>query len=982
MRCTINILMAVQDNPLSIFADPVRAERNLKSLYDLVVVSGMQSPVEDFAAALESRLSGSPDPDMAITNLLRFTEATMSKASLFGDLVKYPPLMDVLVTTFGFSQYFADILVRDPELFRWLTASDVLLRKQAQRLLLDEVERTFKMFVQPDRRLDALKRLYRREILRIGVRDILGNADLRVVTEELSDLADSMVKSSCRVAAQQVNEKFGPPPETPYAVIGLGKLGGRELNYSSDIDVLFVYKDEGERDGVSFHQYFNKFVERMVQNLSQSTTEGHFYRVDTRLRPESGAGPLARSLKSYLLYYESRGELWERQMLIKARPVAGDEEFGGEFLGQLEPFVYPRTFFRNPSESIARIKARIEAAIGDEENVKLWSGGIRDVEFIVQSLQLVNGGKNQTIRGANTLHTLELLSAEQFLSKRESEDLATAYTFFRTLEHRLQTMLNTQTHSMPKDEAMLHTLARRMGFSSSGELRQVVGEHRSNVKRIFQDVLSVDATEEHPDILTVIDGGSSQERIGEALRRYGFQDIHQASKNLMYMLSGSSLSETRELDLRSRESIRAIAGDLFRDIGETPNPNMTLANLVLLVGAQKFPDQFYRQLEEDGFRRLVVSVCATSPRFAKGLAADQLLFEEIAGSSQMLNEGFAGLQDPREQLSTIKRREEMRAGIRYVLGVIAFSELTSELSTLADAVVTSVLASESSTKRMKSPPLAIFALGKYGTKEITFDADLDIIFVADSRSPQESARLEKLASSTMQRLSALSSEGKLYDVDARLRPEGKNAPLVVDSLAYATYLKSRSSLWERQSLTRLRFVSGDQSIADHVARSVDAFVYHSPLPENWVETIVAMRRKTETRSLTQSTEYFDFKLGAGGMVDIEFLAQIIQLRFAAEHPELKGLPTCEVIRKGREIFLSVADSDRLIEAYQLYRRLETLHRITLEDRSTILPDGEKLELLAGFLDRRGGETLKIDVAGMMKEVRTMFISNTQHVRSL
>jgi len=982
MRCTINILMAVQDNPLSIFADPVRAERNLKSLYDLVVVSGIQSPVEDFAAALESRLSASPDPDMAVTNLLRFTEATMSKASLFNDLVKYPPLMDVLVTTFGFSQYFADILVRDPELFRWLTASDVLLRKQTQRLLLDEVERTFRMFARPDRRLEALKRLYRREILRIGVRDILGNAGLRVITEELSDLADSMVEASCRVAAQQVSEKFGPPPETPYAVIGLGKLGGRELNYSSDIDILFVYKDEGERDSLSFHQYFNKLVERMVQNLSQSTTEGHFYRVDTRLRPESGAGPLARSLKSYLLYYESRGELWERQMLIKARPIAGNDEFGQDFLTQLMPFVYPRTLFHNPSESIARIKARIEAAIGDEENVKLWSGGIRDVEFIVQSLQLVNGGKSQTIREANTLHALELLSAQQLLSKRESEDLTAAYTFFRTLEHRLQTMLNTQTHSIPKDEVMLHTLAKRMGSSSSRELRQVVDGHRNNVKRIFQDVLFVGATEEPSDILAVIDGGSSQDRIEEVLRRYGFQDMRQASKNLMYLLSGSSLSEARELDLRSRESMRAVAGDLFRDIGETPNPNMTLANLALLVGAQKFPDQFYRQLGEDSFRRLVVSVCATSPRFAKGLAADQLLFEEIAGSNRMLNEGFGGLQDPSEHLSTIKRREEMRAGIRYVLGLITFSELTSELSSLADAVVKSALVSESSNKRMKSPPLAIFALGKYGTKEITFDADLDIIFVAESQSPQESARLEKLASSIMQRLSTLSSEGKLYDVDARLRPEGKNAPLVVDSLAYATYLKSRSSLWERQSLTRLRFVSGDQSIADYVARSVDAFVYHSALPENWVEIVVAMRRKTETRSLTQSAEYCDFKLGAGGMVDIEFLAQIIQLRFAVEYPGLKGLPTCEVIRKGCEIFLPVADGDRLIEAYQAYRRLETLHRITLEDRSTILPNGEKLELLAGFFDRRGGEALKMDVGGMMKEVRTMFISITQHVRSL
>jgi glutamate-ammonia-ligase adenylyltransferase len=838
------------------------------------------------------------------------------------------------------------------------------------------------MFASPERRLNALKRIYRREVLRIGSRDILGHASLQVVTEELSDLADAMVAASCDVALGQLAEKLGPCPETPYVVIGLGKLGGRELNYSSDIDILFVYKDEGERVGMSYHHYFNKFVEQMVQNLSQPSTEGHLYRVDTRLRPESGAGPLARSLKSYLLYYEARGELWERQMLIKARPMAGSLEFGEEVLAHLEPFVYPRTFFHSPSESIARVKARIETSIGDEENIKLWAGGIRDVEFIVQGLQLINGGKNPAIRGANTLRSLDLLSSQGLLSTDEAGGLHAAYTFFRTLEHRLQTMLNTQTHSMPADETTLHTLARRMGFSEGHQLRDAIARHRSTVKRVFKDVLSVVTTGEPPDIVAAIDGGLTKETIGRVLHGYGFQDTDQASKYLKFIVSGSALSSAQEVGHRTRESLRFVARDLFGDIGKTPNPNLTLANIVLLLGGERFPEHFFRQLGEPGFRRLVLRVCGASPRFARGLAGDHLFFEEITGSPHMLEEGFRGVRVPTKRIPIVKRREELRAGIRYVLGLITLPELAGELSSLADAVVSTVLKTESARMKLKNPPLAIFALGKYGTREIAFDADLDVIFVARERSARKGAQLEKLASAVVQQLSASSSEGKMYDVDARLRPEGKNAPLVVDSAAYASYLTHRASLWERQSLTRLRPVAGHKGVVGDVTRLVDRYVYGLPLPDDWVDVTVAMRKKTETRSLTQSAGYFDFKLGAGGMVDVEFLAQMIQLKFGAGMVDLKGLQTTEVLRTVRGMVLPAADSDRLIEAYGLYRQLETLLRITLDDRSTLLPEGATLDLLAACLDgRTSGEHLRTRLGTMMKETRALFLTHSHRLRS-
>ena len=463
------------DFPASLFIDPSRAQRNLQTIHEMFLGSGCNYTLDEFSRVLHDRLTISPDPGMALTNFLRFSEVTVSKASLFNDLLKYPVAMEVLLKLFGYSRYLGDILVRDPELFRWLTASSVLMERQTKSGFALEIQRIEKMFKTPERRSDAFRRLYRREILRIGARDVLGSADLATVTGELSDLADSLIDASCRLVEMTLHERYGCIPATAYAVIGLGKLGGGELNYSSDIDIIFVYGEEGElavSPVVTYHEYFNKFVEKLVQSLSQSSAEGHIYRVDTRLRPESGMGSLARSVQSYLHYYEARGELWERQMLIKGRPVAGDIAWGESFLRMLTPFIYPRSFLTQPTESIARIKSRIEKSVDGEDNIKLQAGGIRDIEFTVQALQLLNGGRNENVRSCNTLQSIGLLTDHHLLSVEEGSVLREAYIFFRTLEHRLQAVLNTQTHSIPADLHEQTALAKRMGFPSPDELER------------------------------------------------------------------------------------------------------------------------------------------------------------------------------------------------------------------------------------------------------------------------------------------------------------------------------------------------------------------------------------------------------------------------------------------------------------------------------------------------------------------------------
>jgi glutamate-ammonia-ligase adenylyltransferase len=923
--------------PAGLFADHARAEKNLLAIHSLFLTAGSTFPHGEFTEALRGHLLRSPDPDMALNNLVRFTETSLSRTSMFNDLLHFPPLFDLLMSLFGSSQYFADILVRDPELFRWLTAAGVYDIQLPASYYQGEVHRILGMFSGVEKRLGALRRFYRREILRIGARDLMGKADLVATTAELSTMADVLIDASYRTAIEQLQDRYGPKPETPFSVIGLGKLGGTELNYSSDVDLLFVYAEEGTqvsgtRTEVSFHEYFNKLAERITRNLSSSLPEGYLYRVDTRLRPESGAGPLARSLNSSLLYYESRGELWERQMLIKARPVGGDINFGFEFLRQLEPFVFPRTHLEHPGAAASRLKARIEAELAGEENIKLRSGGIRDVEFTVQVLQLLHGGHIPAIRDGNTLAAIGKLCASGLLSEKEGEVLADAYRFYRTVEHRLQMVVNTQTHSIPRDQAARRRLARQLGFDRSESMMEALSGHLESVRSLFSAILSPEKDSIRTTLEQVMEEGSREEEIIQVLERYGLRDGRTGMRHLRTMMTGSALTPAVEFGTRVRDAFRTIADRLMTEVSATAVPDLTLANFSILSSAQKFPEQFYRQLDQEGFRKLVLRVCAVSPRLVKVVAQTPSLFDEIAAN------------------------------------IVAPDVLPS-----ADAPSLVRFKATLSRIRRKRLPLAVLALGKYGSGELGLDADLDLLFIGEVVRGTSQERIEKAAQDLMNRLGAVTEEGRLYDVDARLRPEGKNAPLATDIGAYRSYLENRASLWERQSLLRIRFVWGDGELGQRVLRIVHSYVYDRPLPEDWVGSIVSMRRAMEKRRRTAGSDFVDLKHGAGGMADVEFLAQMIQLAPGRGRDRLCGLRTVDVLSAAPKHVLSKQDAKELISAYRMFREIEKLTRLTLEERSSLLPEGNRLEILSRCYDNSDGTTLASGLRGAMDRVRRVFL---------
>ena len=943
-------------------------------VHEAFIRSGSRFDHAAFDAALREWLEGSPDPAMALKNLLRFVGSTVSAASLFNDLLQYPLFGSLLLRVFGSSQYFADVIVREPGLFRWLTASDVMTSPVTAVYLHAEIERIIATFTKPEKRLDAMKRLHRRELLRIGAQDLFGHADLAAATLQLSVLADAVIAGALRVAQEQVGERNPSLRNIPFCVVGLGKLGGNELNYSSDIDVMFVYEADAEgTKGQSAHEYFNRLAERLVRNLSTATAEGHLYRVDTRLRPESGAGPLAMAAGTMLTYYESRGELWERQMLIKARPVAGAMEFGERFIGQLEPFVYPRTSFDHPGASVARIKARIEAVIGDVANVKLMAGGIRDIEFIVQTLQLLNGGRTRAVRERGTLAAIGKLRDHGLLSPGEAAELTSAYTLYRTIEHRLQTMLNTQTHTLPDQDGAFHALARRSGLDSGAALRAALDEHLMAVRSIFTQVLAVPKESRPPPLSALAEGGMDEEAAAALLVAQGFREGRRAARNVRTLTAGSARQGTREFDTRTRDAFRSVAAPLFEELLRTPDPDTTLAALTAVASSQPDSHVLYRQLADTRFRRFLIDICAAGPRFARGLARDPLLLETLASDPDALGGAVAMPLPSSRDLAAFKFQQELRSGIRYQLGFSGFDQLTGELSSIASFIVTTLTARTIRDGRRRVP-LALFALGKFGTEELGYDADLDLMFVAGTPGDGSAGETaEKAAEAIVRSLSAVAAEGHLYDVDVRLRPEGRSAPLVVEAGAYAKYLAGRASLWERQSLTRLRFVAGDPAVGHYVTALAARHVYDDPLPRGWTGEVVTMRRKMETRSRTRAAGFLDIKLGPGGMADCEFIAQMIQMKFGGAHPALRGLPTVPVLRSPVHGALPADKSDHCASAYGMFRRLELLLRTGLEDKGSILPEGEALDLLARLYDGSTGAALASRVAAAMKRVRTTFL---------
>ena len=869
----------------------------------------------------------------ALTNFHRFLMSGFS-SSWLRDFTEHQLLQQILLELFSQSQFLADILVRNPELFRWLTSSNVLQVTKTDTRYREEVAEAIGLFQRTEKKLDSLKRFQRRELLRIGARQILKEADVATTSAELSALADSIIGAVLGLAYTHVAESAQVAAQEELAVIGLGKLGGGELNFSSDIDLMFVYEKDGPLKGSvgrlgSLHEYYVRVAEFVVRRLSEHTGEGHLYRVDMRLRPDGGSGPLAMSRSAYSAYYEARGEAWERQMLLKARVVAGNQKVGERWEADLEPFIFPKTLLTSPLNEIARIKTKIEAKIGDATNIKLGSGGIRDVEFSVQALQLLNGGANVGIRHRSTVAAIRSLVTSRHLKEREGKDLESAYHFLRTVEDRLQLLHGLQKHSLPESAEERTILARQLGYRSANSFSLDLRKHQSRIRAAYLSVFGERQAGKGKSPLASMESMLESRK----LRTMGFAETAESRKRILEIIA--LLPEFRE-----PERLRTLLG-IVRSHGA---PDWCIENLLLVTASVPIRRSLQQVLSNEGARDLLILLCSRTSRFTGVLAREPLLFESMVGRPEdLLSPGIGWEFLKHSDLVRFRVYNEFKAIVRFLVGETGVREFTAEVSELAERIVEEtfdeVVGEVPGTRGI---PLALLALGKLGGGEISIGSDLDVVLLyKEGAGTNHTRTVVAVGRRLSEKLKGV------YEIDFRLRPEGKSSPLATEFEYYKKYLVDRASFWERQSLIKARVVAGDKLFEREVTRHLREFVFETPMPIHWNRDVLAMRQKM-IREHSRKDNDVDLKAGKGGLADLEFLVQSLQLQNGRGHPRLVQANTFDAATEiVRERILRKSDATKAEKNLVFLRGLEAYTRMNSETTDfTFPPGGPRLRAIA------------------------------------
>jgi len=821
-------------------------------------------------------LASAPDPQMARVALSRVGERPEAR-----DLLADPGVAEAAAALLGFSSAAADFLVSHPEevaLFRDLDP------RGGEELLTEargEVGR-----LGPEA---GLRRFRHRALFRVACRDLRG-AELEDVVAEVTRVAESCLE----VAVHHLSADG-------LAVIGMGKLGGAELNYASDVDVLFVHGEDLQAEDAA------RAATRLIALLSEPTADGVALRVDAALRPEGRAGALSRSLPSVLEYYRRHAATWEKQALLKARAVAGDLALGQRFLEEVAPAVYPERLEPSAIEDVRHMKVRIEEYVrarGKEAvEVKRGRGGIRDVEFAVQLLQLVHGRRDPRLREPNTLRALRVLAEEGYVALADAEALGGSYRFLRTLEHRLQLARDVQTHELPSDEPSLRRLARSMGLEGGDALRFAHAANAEVVRDLHQRLFYRPLLEAFAGPVTPSPGTERAATV-ELLSAMGFRDPETAFGRLDSLIdSGTRVGKVLE-------HVFAVAGPA---LALAPDPDAALVRFERVVEGFEGDEQADRM--------------ASNPDLARRLAL-------AVGASSWLSDGLAGRS---EALSVLEpgggegRAEDrlLAVGAAYAAHDIRVPEVGRTLADVADAVV-----AEAVRAARPGLPFAVLGLGKLGGRELNFASDLDVVFVFEGEGPDAFEEALRAAEAV---LAGIRDGG--FEADADLRPEGRNGPLARSLAAYLEYWERWGETWEFQSLLKARAIAGDETLGRRLALAAADFAYPGFLPLERVAEIRRMRVRMERERVKPAdARRFHFKLGHGGLADVQFAVELAQMRYGHEREAVRTTNTVEALEAlAAERLVEDSVSLALGEAYVFLNEVKNALEVDRRVRAEAVP---------------------------------------------
>ena len=894
-----------------------------------------------------------------------------------------PEQAKVLAALFSGSRAMSELLMAHPE---WLSTVEAERLKNPRRLegLRREVASWLPQLLQQKDYaglLSKARQFKQREMLRIAARDSARLGNVEQITEEISNVADTALQVVYRVCLDQLGQKHGLPyteentgqwQPASFAILGMGKHGGQELNYSSDIDVLFVYSAEGDvfktppakgKQGartINNHQFFTRLAENIITECTRMTAEGFLFRIDLRLRPEGKSGPLARSLSSYESYYAQWGQTWERMMMIKARCVAGDAGLGAEFLDMIQPFRYPRSISEAIPREVAEMKRRIENEVvrsGEmERNVKLGRGGIREIEFVTQTLQVLHAGKQPFLQGGKTIPVLEKMKEYKQLPEEETSQLQLAYRFLRDVEHRLQMEDNQQTHTLPVDRKARDRLGRLMGFASPAEFEAALAAHSGNVRAIYDRVIKMEPGDA-AGLPRTFDGASGEWE--QILARHSFRDPARCFQLAREFVEGPGFGHvsSRTINLALQLLGRLLA--LCPRKGEAAPPELFLSD----------PDRVLARMDSFvsayGARAVLYEAWVSNPPLFKLLLllfdrseylAEQAirvpdLVDEIEQSGQLrrrkgAEQTLADLRfgaedaDQHQWLRKYFQGETMRIGLRDILDLADPEQTQHEITALADACLTYALEVVMRRHKLKKAPFAIIGLGKLGGRELIYASDLDIIFVT-AQNTKKLPALQKIAAELMDLLTTRTEHGTTFETDARLRPDGEKGLLVNTLPAYEEYYCKRALLWEIQSLSRFRAVAGDEAVSEQFAEMAGKIANFSnsepglsAWSDDWKAQIHKMRLRIQNERTPAGKEPLAIKTGTGGLMDAEFAAQAVCLEQGWHEPN-----TLLALARARdEEALPSEAAENLIVNYRRLMEIERILRRWSFEAESILPD--------------------------------------------
>ena len=987
-------------------SDPIAGGQWLANLLSLGIAPDL---LTSCLRQLATLLPASPNPDRGLQNLARYVEASRSPQALLAlferDPIALPTLMHILAT----SQSWSEQLITDPESFDLLRMTEGM--PVSRGVLVDELSTEIAGQVDPQLVARSLHTFRQRETMRIAFGDFIGALPIEIVAQQLSSLAEAILETAVTAARREAAARFGLPLTTEgrparFAIVGYGALGGNELSYSPRLELLFlsdpVQSMQGGRGGL-IPDYFDRVAKRIMHWLTEAAQPAAQYVIDSELRPPVGRESMVLPLDVALRYYENQGQTWQRVAFIKARCVAGDPALAAEFLTRLEPWIYRRYLSRSDITEIVALKRHLEKRVHDAQlaqgNLRTRAGGIDDVKFLIQYLQLLNGGELPEVRIGNTLDAIAALERAGCLTAQECSVLGDNYRYFQRVEHRLQVVLGNTAESLPSDDPDRRQFLIAAGYvndqgqADAALLEQQLDERTKLNSRILNHLLSetfaTESGEVAPETDLILEQSPAPADIVRLLSPYRFQDAAAAFKDLI------SLGQEQVSFLSSRRCrhfLAAIAPRLLQALSKTPMPDATLATLRRVsdsLGGKAVLWELFQS--NQAAMDLCIRLCASSPyligilTFNPGMIdelIDSLMLNRLPVTSQIENflaELCKGVDDPGPVLHSFKNSMHLHIGVRDILGKDKIVDTHRALSDVAEACLKQTIEHEYHRliQRLGVPTLAdgaragetaeliALAVGKLGGREPNYHSDLDVLFLFEgdgmTRSLLPHRRQESipnrvffnmLCQRVVRSITRVGPSGHLYELDARLRPLGGGVGLAATLEDLENYFcNGPAQLWERQALCKARAVWASPVIVPRVTESVRRMLTALEWRSEHAADIQRHRLKLE-----QGAAPTNIKRGFGGTLDIEFLVQMLQLKHSRTEPSILVPGTLEALEKLQAVGLLDAEHTRALAInYRWLRRVESgLRLMNLAARHelpTAREDLDQLQFLLQNADR-------------------------------